>query len=798
MSQITLKSLLLIAIASLLSRLSVAVTPDSSNDATSLYEQLQNSGAIETSVHLKNVAIHRDRVTITFLEGIIYFSAPVAGKVRAAVFVGSGEFQAIPPVRFEQENVLRLLKSDDVSSNFTSAAFRFKDDTAAELVKEGSLQGGVYPGKAVELARDLAPHLLKETGLNISARQLQSILNREIPGVFLSQFDGGTRGRFTYILDPQMRIPVATFGIDAGEKGLIFSSEDDTRYDIWMAFHSTEEYAKGIAAYSDFYNLVDTKKYTMLLDLREPKKILGLKATLDLVSRFDSVRVLSFSIGEGLSASEDERRKKQLYIVDARLSDGTQLLHFQEPWESGFSVVLPDAVAANQRFSVTLELRGDFMMKVEMREDTYFPRSSETWYPRHGYLPRSVFDISMVHRKRDRVVAIGEMVHEGPAPEGGDAILTEFLMQHPVPLATFAVGGYEIHKDIAKQEGGKELPLEFYSIPGAAKADFILAEMNNSVRFFSKLFGEYPFPVFRTAFHPFAYGQGFPTTIMIPGADSAVNRTFSFLAHETSHQWWGDMVLWRSYRDQWLSEGFAEYSGLLYVQTREETSSQRELIRRDREALKQPPRTFQGIGHGRLVDVGPLTMGHRLQSQKTLGAYSALVYAKGALVLRMLHFLFTDPQTGDGHAFFELMREFVQRYKGDAASTDEFFALANERVGSTPLAQKYGYKNLNWFYRQWVEQTYLPSYEFTYHIEDSQAGTILKGDLYQKGLPENETWFMPLPLVFHFNGGATAISTVAVQGSHTPIMIKLPRVPERVELDPELWILSDRTSISKQ
>src|SRR5205814_10098636 len=97
------------------------------------------------------------------------------------------------------------------------------------------------------------------------------------------------------------------------------------------------------------------------------------------------------------------------------------------------------------------------------------------------------------------------------------------------------------------------------------KEDFVLAELNNCVRYFSLLFGKYPYPVFRAAFHPFDYGQGFPTMLMIPGTDEATMYTYQFIAHETSHQWWGDSVLWRSYRDQWLSEGFAEYSGFLYA-----------------------------------------------------------------------------------------------------------------------------------------------------------------------------------------------------------------------------------------
>jgi aminopeptidase N len=441
------------------------------------------------------------------------------------------------------------------------------------------------------------------------------------------------------------------------------------------------------------------------------------------------------------------------------------------------------------------------MMESSIMSGTYFPRSTETWYPRHGYLARSKFDIAILHRKKDRVVSIGELVKDEAAAETKDGVLTEFRMEQPVALATFAVGPYEIHKDIARQDNGRELPIEFYSMPGrraAIKESFILAEMSNCIRFFSQLFGQYPYPLFRGVYHPFNFGQGFATTIMIPGADRADANTYSFIAHETSHQWWGDMVLWRSYRDQWLSEGFAEYSGMLYVQSRDKASSEKTLITTARESLKMPPRTRTGIGGRRLIDVGPLVMGSRLETRETRGAYYTLTYKKGALVLRMMHFLFTNPQTGDGRAFFDLMRDFVQRYKGGTATTEQFFAMANDRVKDTPLAQRYGYRDLNWLYRQWVTQSYLPSYEFAYSIEDGAGGgVILRGELFQSGLPETENWFMPLPLVIHYPGGRLAYATVAAQGRKASINLRLPQRPEKVELDPDLWILSDKTSTKK-
>ena len=774
-------------------------------DPTALYSQLKAASLEPDSFTLENFVLQRDRATITFTNGTLYLGPAIAGKVRCVVFIGSGTFHAPPPsTEFERDNVRRLLKADDVTSDFKTAVLRFTDDTADRFPR-GARPAAAAPQQAERLASDLEPRLLRETGMNLSARELEAILNNEPPGFFVARFEGGKRGKFTFLLDPQARIPVANFEINSGERGLIFAY-DDSIYDndVWMAFYAQEDYAKGIAPYSDSFNLVDTTLDTLELDLLEPKKVLGLHARLDFVARAGGFRVLPMSIGEDLGDYNDARKKKQMYILSARFADGTPVSFFQEPWEAGFTLVFPQTISKGKSFSVEVDLRGDFMMESERVSGTYFPRSTTSWYPRHGYLSRSKFDITMLHRKRDRVVTVGVPAKDEPSPAAKDQTLTEFQMDQPIGFASFAVGPYEIHKDVAKSNDGATLPLEFYSMPGgiaAIKEDFILAEMSNSIRFFSLLFGAYPYPVFRGAYHPFAFGQGFATTIMIPGADRADRFTYSFIAHETSHQWWGDMVLWRSYRDQWLSEGFADYSGLLYTQFRDKTSSEKDLIKEFREQLKQPPRTMTGIGSGRLVDVGPLIMGHRLENRETSGAYTALIYKKGALVLRMMHFLFTDPQTGEGKPFFDMMSDFVRRYKNGTASSEQFFAVANEHVRDTPLAKKYGYANLNWFFRQWVTQTYLPSYELTYHLEDDPAGggaVLLKGEVTQTGIPENEKWFMPLPLLIHLPGGKTARGTVAVMGSRTPVSIRMQGRPEKVELDPDLWVLSEKTSTAKQ
>jgi len=100
--------------------------------------------------------------------------------------------------------------------------------------------------------------------------------------------------------------------------------------------------------------------------------------------------------------------------------------------------------------------------------------------------------------------------------------------------------------------------------------------------------------------------------------------------------------------------------------------------------LPYPPRGDTGVGTGKVGEMGPLILGLRLRSRKAMNAYSDLVYEKGALVVRMLHFLFSDPSSGKDQPFLAMMSDFVKRYTDKAASTDDFVEVANAHFARTP------------------------------------------------------------------------------------------------------------------
>ena len=355
----------------LLSPTSILAQDDLSAKGKAVYDQIRQfslSGALPA----QSLVIKRDRVQMTF-NGTFYVSGAVDGRVTGAVFVGQGTFNAeTPPGEFEKANIRRLLGTDVIESDFKTAVLRFTDNTFEEIAK-GSAQNQSTNDLAQKLARELEPRVLKETGINLSARVALSILNQEKPGFFFGNFDGGKRGRFSFVLDYQNRIPVANFDLNAGEKGLIYKyKSDDHENEIWTAFCGLEDYRKGSVTYSDLNDQIDIFHYDMDVDLREHKKAVRLRALVKSRARFPNLQAISFRIGEDLGEYENWRLKKQLRLKQVKQGQ-TELAAAQEDWEGGLTVFLPSPAQPGQALDLELSLEGDFMYDAESVENSHYP-----------------------------------------------------------------------------------------------------------------------------------------------------------------------------------------------------------------------------------------------------------------------------------------------------------------------------------------------------------------------------------------------------------------------------------------
>jgi aminopeptidase N len=168
------------------------------------------------------------------------------------------------------------------------------------------------------------------------------------------------------------------------------------------------------------------------------------------------------------------------------------------------------------------------------------------------------------------------------------------------------------------------------------------------------------------------------------------------LQREAAFQWWGQTVGLKSFDDAWLSQGLAEYSAYALRES-SMTGAQLESLRRE---LLEKSLTFEQTA-------SLLRAPANLDDQST--AYQYIMYAKGAFVYKLLR------DTLGQTKFDQLLRTFLQEYRGKNASIDDFEKLATRVSG----------QNMRYFFARWVESTGVPEFATDYLILRTKAGKFV-------------------------------------------------------------------------
>jgi aminopeptidase N len=236
----------------------------------------------------------------------------------------------------------------------------------------------------------------------------------------------------------------------------------------------------------------------------------------------------------------------------------------------------------------------------------------------------------------------------------------------------------------------------------------------------------------------------------------------SVTAHEVAHQWWGHAVGFNSYRDQWMSEGFAEESASIFLQLvyAKEPQKFQKFWNDQRDLLTEKSR--EGY---RAIDVAPLTLGYRANNSKTgVDITRRLIYPKGGYVLHMIRMMMWDNRTGDAN-FKALMHDFVQTYMNRPASTEDFKAMVEKHM--TQGMDLDGNHRMDWFFDPWVYGTTYPDYSFTYSFDKgADGGLVMKFKLTQSNV--DDRFIMPVPIYLELgNGRVTRLGNLPIQGNRT-------------------------------
>jgi hypothetical protein len=755
------------------------------------YQQLRNLGLGGEAVAVGNLTLRRDAATFHLRSGTVCFVTPVAGKVTGAVFVGDGNMILDAPLATERASLKLLTKEDEFSETFSQAVFRFTDNTYDEIKKAGSPAPAACDGGLLRSTMDSMRHdrMLK---WNLEGRLLQDVLSTEPGGFFLAFVHGKKyNSKEIFALDPHGAPPLL-LPVEPEEVELL--TYDENKLGVWAAFHLAEEYKNGTAAGSQKNATIHIEHQQLDSTIEKSANLSG-KAATTFVSNVNGLRVVPFNLYRSLRVDKVTGKDNQaLAFIQEEKNDDAE-----------FSVILPKPLEAGEEYSITTSYAGKEAVRNE-GNGNYFPIARENWYPNSGNRNLGeyvAYDMTFRIPKGMKIAATGTMASE--SNDGGQNV-SVWKSEVPQTVAGFNFGRFKMEEshlaspdylvrsyaneeppdwvrnllrsasandDLPTEGSHRGAPVALGNMDTTGMLKHALAEAQVAVPLYTEYFGPLPYKRLavtqQTACN---FGQSWPTLVWLPicsffdstvrhglGLDFGDHGYWKVVApHEVAHQWWGHMVGFNSYRDQWMSEGFAEMSASLFIQLVEKNPKKFDDFWHDEHELITQ-RNREGF---RAIDVGPVTMGYRLNNTRTGNITRDLIYPKGAFILHMIRMMMWDGKSGDQN-FKATMQDFVKTYGGKSATTEDFKAMVEKHM--TPAMNLDDNHRMDWFFNEYVYGTALPSYAMTSTVsQDTDGSPLVSFKITQSNVDKDFRMVVPIYLELA-DGRTVAVARANLFGS---------------------------------
>ena len=813
-------------------------SPQCPQTTSGLYARIRSVGLDpDRAYHVRGASIDRPNLHIDFDDGTLAFTDDVCGRITGAFFEGEGEVRLRPPSREERGSLALFTGMAILDEQFSIGYLRFNDDTAAllqpylnlapaqegaDFIKEWSdtsLALAEFDG--LRLLLDFS-HFLPTSAGDEPERKFQPLLHAHLLGKKL--------GGFEVVWDAANAEPLWA-GQPRMRDGTVF-------FDIWTSFVPS-----GTAP-----PIVDTSITNFHIQASvEPPTRLQASAEVEVRIRGGGERTLLFELSRYLKVDAIKADGRPIDFIQNPAIEGTEL---RRKGNDLVAVVFPAPLAAGEKLKLRFTYAGDVLS--EAGQGLLYVGERGTWYPNFGLSPAQ-FDMEFHYPSNWTLVATGKAVSRvtGEDPEtAADATaerVSRWISERPIPVAGFNLGKYVraeaktgaitveaygtkgVEKSFPKAQGEMIAP----GFPGdsrqtarsiapivvtppppspARDAQAVADRAAQALASFSQWFGPYPYGSLALTQMPGPTSQGWPGLVFLSSyaflspqeqADlhlGPVTRALGnqVLVHETAHQWWGDLVQWKSYRDQWISEGLANYASLLMLEQRNPVQ-----FRQILEKYRQDLLTRNKEGEW-LRDAGPVTFGQRLDSSHFPNGYDEISYERGTWLFHMLRSMLRDSMLRDAEAeshsrkgrpnslseepFFRGLRKIRQRYAGKSISTQELIQVFEEEL-PRPLWYENHHK-LDWFLEGWIEGTAIPKLEaHEIHIAEKGGMTTVTGVIVQKDAPNDLVTAVPVY-------GATAgnalvfLGEVLADGYETAFRLSAPNAVRKIVLDPKQTILS--------
>jgi len=714
---------------------------------------------------VESIDIEHVDIKLSFKDALCFYDN-IPDLQTGLLIIGKGHLHFSPSDPTEQHQLELIYNSPFLEDNLEYAYIRCSNIFFENNIKiKGGSEKNVSPLSPAVKNR-VYSLFLKHYSRSFT---IQNSLNGELLS-FLPQgdeavfdFQGKKAGELSYIYSPF-----------ADEEVNLYDFTKDRIINLYRP-RKEEQKKRLFVSFGEKFNV---RSYTIDLDFNPRQCYLSVKAKVDIVSQVEYLDGVKFKMNPELDI---------LRIVD---EEGRRLFYTQDKLRKILYIYFITPPHRGKTASIEVFYRGeleppvqtvdvlpapqisDTIVLIAPRYETYLFSQSAYWYPSPPDENYFQARVRIIIPPDYKCVSNGELIESGKLSDMervedlekvGNSFYT-FETKNPIKYISFIVGKFS-----KEQESPSPIALQFFITPdvwGQRKAH--LEETGEIIRFYESRFGPFPFEKLGIVQRVWPSSGGHsPASFIVlnelprrgdrviyVNVDSPVDlsrwREY-FLAHEISHQWWGQGVTWGTYHDQWLSEGLAEFSSVLYLRKKYGDGILSSIFKKFSQWTE------------RKAKWGPILLGSRLCTLD-FDAYQAIVYGKTSLVLNMLLDLLGED------AFFNGLKDFFAAHKYGSARTRDFMK-AMEKISG---------KDLEAFFKAWFGSHSLPDVKVSHSVEPVAEGYLLKVVINQP----QEVFMFPLWIEWKENG-KTVREKVVVEGNHRVFSFRLKEKPGKVTVNPD-------------
>lgn len=597
-------------------------------------------------------------------------------------------------------------------------------------------------------------------------------------------------GRIHHSLQFLLKAPDKYFGVDLGWELSCWSENEALSLPVWIDLMTSDNQRLVYYLSSEFGEQLNLFKYDHKFS--DPFSIAGIglrpapmtqpieidstiiDITLKESGHFDAACRLVFSPGQ--SRRSIRVGLPHLFDVDSVRSDSGQLLPFKKKHLRHNLYIDAGDGPSPEIEALTVYYHGKFIKARHHGVD--FPIGFTGWFPQPDRRTMGNYIINYTLRNNLTLLSVGEFIGE---ERTGDLKTVSFHSHSDISYISFAVGLYDTLETVAA-----DLPLRLFirresyqGLFNRSLSEKALDDLADMFTVFDKWFGPPRVRSIDIVDQPIFSGQSSPGLIHM-GMEMVTSRDFQvqFRSHEVAHQWWGHTVVPASMRDNWLSEGLAEYSSALYLRDRKnDTAAFQVIVDKWYRDITQVGKI--GSHYSRGYKAGPIIMGMRLAQSYSPGDYFALVYSKAAYLLRMLHFEIDGPDYRT--EFFKYMlADYRRKFSGGEASSTDFATIAAEWIGHNRAIT---------FFNQWLYRWKIPSFECQYEVtrDDKKRAQVTISIV----VSDVDSGFLtPFPVEIEFEDGTRTLFRLEDVGAPNEYILgPFPVMIKEVRFDPDKIIL---------